>query len=133
MAAHPRIPTATYRLQYNRNFKFTDAVQVIPYLQKLGITVAYFPIRELSEIDKAFAAMAQERPDALVIFPDYTMFVNRERLARPRADPARARLSRRSWTSLKLPKYRQPASFVPPRQGASSSMPGGAGNGWISA
>jgi putative ABC transport system substrate-binding protein len=49
---------------------------------KLGITVAYFPIREVSEIDKAFAGMRQERCDAVVIFPDYTMFVNRDRLAR---------------------------------------------------
>jgi putative ABC transport system substrate-binding protein len=50
--------------------------------QKLGITVAYFPIRELAEIDKAFPVMRQERCDAVVIFPDYTMFVNRDRLAR---------------------------------------------------
>jgi putative tryptophan/tyrosine transport system substrate-binding protein len=50
--------------------------------QKLGLTVAYFPIRELAEIDKAFPAMRQERCDAVVIFPDYLMFVNRERLAR---------------------------------------------------
>ena len=50
--------------------------------QKLGLSVAYFPIRDVAEIDKAFAAMRQERCDALVIFPDYTMFVNRERLAR---------------------------------------------------
>jgi putative tryptophan/tyrosine transport system substrate-binding protein len=50
--------------------------------QKLGITVAYFPIREVPEIDKAFGTMRQERCDAVVIFPDYTMFVNRDRLAR---------------------------------------------------
>lgn len=50
--------------------------------QKLGIAVVYFPIKEAGEIDKAFAGMRQERCDALVIFPDYTMFVNRERLAR---------------------------------------------------
>jgi putative ABC transport system substrate-binding protein len=50
--------------------------------QKLGIAVAYFPIREVAEIDKAFAVMRQERCDAVVIFPDYTMFVNRDRLAR---------------------------------------------------
>ncbi|MBV9492272.1 MAG: malto-oligosyltrehalose synthase [Verrucomicrobia bacterium] len=41
MAANPRIPTATYRLQYNRNFKFTDALKIIPYLQKLGISDVY--------------------------------------------------------------------------------------------
>ncbi len=50
--------------------------------QKLGLSIAYFPIRELAEIDRAFAAMRQERCDAVVIFPDYTMFVNRDRLAR---------------------------------------------------
>jgi (1->4)-alpha-D-glucan 1-alpha-D-glucosylmutase len=41
MAPHPRIPIATYRFQYNRNFKFTDAIQVIPYLQGLGISDLY--------------------------------------------------------------------------------------------
>jgi len=50
--------------------------------QKLGITVVYFPIREVAEIDKAFGSMRQERCDAVVIFPDYTLFVNRDRLAR---------------------------------------------------
>lgn len=50
--------------------------------QKLGITIAYFPIREVAEIEKAFGSMRQERCDAVVIFPDYTMFVNRDRLAR---------------------------------------------------
>ncbi len=50
--------------------------------QKLGITVAYFPIRELApdrqrsvaeQIDKAFPTMRQERCDAVVVFPDYYM------------------------------------------------------------
>lgn len=50
--------------------------------QKLGITVAYFPIREMAEIEKAFAAMRQERCDAVVVFPDHYMFVNRERISR---------------------------------------------------
>jgi putative ABC transport system substrate-binding protein len=50
--------------------------------QKLGLTVAYFPIREVAEIDKAFPAMRQDRCDAVVVFPDYTMFVNRERISR---------------------------------------------------
>jgi (1->4)-alpha-D-glucan 1-alpha-D-glucosylmutase len=38
MAAKPRIPTATYRLQFSRNFTFKDATQIIPYLAKLGIS-----------------------------------------------------------------------------------------------
>ena len=50
--------------------------------QKLGITVAYFPIREVAEIEKAFPAMRQDRCDAVVVFPDYTMFVNRDRISR---------------------------------------------------
>jgi putative ABC transport system substrate-binding protein len=50
--------------------------------KKLGITVAYFPIREMSEIDKAFPAMRQDRCDAVVVFPDYLMFVNRDRISR---------------------------------------------------
>src|SRR2546421_5971009 len=66
--------------------------------QKLGITIAYFPIREVAEIEKAFAAMGQERCDAVVIFPDYTMFVNRERLARLAAEAKLPAIS--GWPSF---------------------------------
>src|SRR5205823_9266679 len=61
-------------------------------------TVAYFPIREVAEIEKAFAAMGQERCDAVVIFPDYTMFVNRERLARLAAEAKLPAIS--GWPSF---------------------------------
>ena len=37
----PRIPGATYRLQLNCDFTFSDAGQVISYLSELGITDAY--------------------------------------------------------------------------------------------
>jgi (1->4)-alpha-D-glucan 1-alpha-D-glucosylmutase len=37
----PRIPVATYRLQFNRNFRFTDARMLISYLSDLGITDIY--------------------------------------------------------------------------------------------
>jgi (1->4)-alpha-D-glucan 1-alpha-D-glucosylmutase len=37
----PRIPAATYRLQFNRRFTFADAEQVIPYLHGLGISDVY--------------------------------------------------------------------------------------------
>lgn len=37
----PRIPVATYRLQFNKTFTFQDATQVIPYLDDLGITDLY--------------------------------------------------------------------------------------------
>jgi putative ABC transport system substrate-binding protein len=66
--------------------------------RKLGITVAYFPIREVSEIDKAFASMRQERCDAVVIFPDYTLFVNRDRLARLAIDTKLPAIS--GWPSF---------------------------------
>jgi (1->4)-alpha-D-glucan 1-alpha-D-glucosylmutase len=36
-----RIPTATYRVQFNRVFKFADAQAIVPYLQKLGISDCY--------------------------------------------------------------------------------------------
>jgi (1->4)-alpha-D-glucan 1-alpha-D-glucosylmutase len=39
--ATPHLPVATYRLQFNRNFRFADAVELIPYLQRLGITELY--------------------------------------------------------------------------------------------
>ncbi|MDK2821686.1 MAG: (1-_4)-alpha-D-glucan 1-alpha-D-glucosylmutase [Clostridia bacterium] len=36
-----RIPTTTYRLQFNKNFGFTDAQKIVPYLKKLGISDVY--------------------------------------------------------------------------------------------
>jgi (1->4)-alpha-D-glucan 1-alpha-D-glucosylmutase len=38
---NPRIPVATYRLQFNRLFTFRDAVPVVDYLATLGISDAY--------------------------------------------------------------------------------------------
>jgi (1->4)-alpha-D-glucan 1-alpha-D-glucosylmutase len=35
------IPTATYRLQFNGCFRFSDAAQIVPYLHSLGITDIY--------------------------------------------------------------------------------------------
>lgn len=36
-----RIPLSTYRVQLNRNFGFTQAAKIIPYLRELGITDLY--------------------------------------------------------------------------------------------
>ncbi len=37
----PAIPLATYRLQFNRNFTFAQATEIIPYLAALGISHCY--------------------------------------------------------------------------------------------
>ncbi len=36
-----RVPGATYRLQFNRNFKFAAAQALVPYLHELGVTDIY--------------------------------------------------------------------------------------------
>ena len=36
-----RIPVSTYRVQFNRDFRFADALRIIPYLDELGITDLY--------------------------------------------------------------------------------------------
>ncbi|MBI4498659.1 MAG: malto-oligosyltrehalose synthase [Chloroflexi bacterium] len=41
MAAGRRIPSATYRLQFNRSFTFRDAHALVPYLSDLGISDCY--------------------------------------------------------------------------------------------
>src|SRR5438552_19064184 len=41
MASQIRNPTATYRLQLNRNFTLTQASEIIPYLERLGISDIY--------------------------------------------------------------------------------------------
>ena len=38
---HPRIPTCTYRLQFNRWFTFAQARGIVPYLHALGVSDAY--------------------------------------------------------------------------------------------
>jgi (1->4)-alpha-D-glucan 1-alpha-D-glucosylmutase len=38
---HPRIPTCTYRLQFNRWFTFAQAREIVPYLRQLGISDVY--------------------------------------------------------------------------------------------
>src|SRR5690606_7688296 len=38
---YPRIPLATYRLQFNRNFTFENAREIVPYLHDLGISDCY--------------------------------------------------------------------------------------------
>ena len=38
---HPRIPTCTYRLQFNRQFTFAQAREIVPYLHELGVSDAY--------------------------------------------------------------------------------------------
>lgn len=39
--SHPRIPRSTYRLQFNRNFTFAQAREIVPYLHALGISDCY--------------------------------------------------------------------------------------------
>jgi len=38
---HARIPRATYRLQFHQDFGFDDAIKVLPYLARLGISHVY--------------------------------------------------------------------------------------------
>src|SRR5205807_10058360 len=38
---HVHIPIATYRLQFNKNFTFRQAREIVPYLDQLGISHAY--------------------------------------------------------------------------------------------
>jgi (1->4)-alpha-D-glucan 1-alpha-D-glucosylmutase len=37
----PRLPVSTYRLQFNLQFTFRDALRLVPYLHRLGITDVY--------------------------------------------------------------------------------------------
>src|SRR5689334_2397368 len=38
---HPRIPTCTYRLQFNRRFTFATAGEIVAYLDALGVSDVY--------------------------------------------------------------------------------------------
>src|SRR5579871_3744541 len=37
----PRVPRATYRLQFNGQFRLADAIALVPYLHELGISHIY--------------------------------------------------------------------------------------------
>ncbi|RZL66424.1 MAG: malto-oligosyltrehalose synthase [Variovorax sp.] len=39
--AQPRIPRATYRLQFHKDFGFDDAIRTLPYLARLGVSHVY--------------------------------------------------------------------------------------------
>jgi len=39
--AEARVPRATYRLQFNKHFTFDDAVGILPYLARLGVSHVY--------------------------------------------------------------------------------------------
>jgi len=41
VAAGPKVPRATYRLQFNESFTFDDAVRIVPYLARLGVSHVY--------------------------------------------------------------------------------------------
>ncbi|MGC1786778.1 MAG: malto-oligosyltrehalose synthase [Terriglobales bacterium] len=41
MKSRSQIPLATYRLQLNRDFRFTQATEIVPYLSELGISHCY--------------------------------------------------------------------------------------------
>ncbi len=41
MPVSPRVPMATYRLQFNKDFNFAEAANVLPYLRRLGVSHCY--------------------------------------------------------------------------------------------
>ena len=40
-SAQARIPRATYRLQFHKNFGFAEAIRILPYLARLGVSHVY--------------------------------------------------------------------------------------------
>ena len=48
--------------------------------QKLGITVQYFPTPSVAELRSAYASMAADPPQAIVVFPDPVTFSNRQQI-----------------------------------------------------
>lgn len=49
--------------------------------RKLGVEIFYRPIFDAKEIEPAFAEIRKAGSDALVVFPDYTMYRNREHIS----------------------------------------------------
>ena len=40
-AKEESLPLSTYRLQFNRDFRFEDARRLVPYLYRLGVSHCY--------------------------------------------------------------------------------------------
>jgi putative ABC transport system substrate-binding protein len=52
----------------------------IEMAQRLGITVQYFPTRSPAELRDAYASMAADPPQAIIVFPDPVTFANRQQI-----------------------------------------------------
>lgn len=52
----------------------------IEMAQNLGIVVQYFPTPSLAELDGAYASIAADPPNAVVVFPDPITYANREQI-----------------------------------------------------
>jgi putative ABC transport system substrate-binding protein len=48
--------------------------------QRLGITIQYFPTPSLAQLRGAYASMAADPPQAIVVFPDPVTFANRHQI-----------------------------------------------------
>ncbi len=48
--------------------------------KRLGIAIQYFPVPNLQELSGAYASMAADPPQALVVFPDPITFSNRRQI-----------------------------------------------------
>lgn len=48
--------------------------------QKLGIAIQYLPTPSLAELRSAYASMAADPPQAIIVFPDPVTFANREQI-----------------------------------------------------
>ena len=48
--------------------------------QRLGITIQYFPTRSPAELHGAYASIAADPPQAIVVFPDPITFANRQQI-----------------------------------------------------
>ena len=52
----------------------------IEMAQRLGISVQYFPTPSPAELRRAYARMAADPPEAIIVFPDPVTFVNRQQI-----------------------------------------------------
>jgi putative ABC transport system substrate-binding protein len=50
--------------------------------QALGLTTVHAPFAAAAELDGALAAVRDARPDAMIVFPDGSTIVNREKIAK---------------------------------------------------
>jgi putative ABC transport system substrate-binding protein len=79
--AFPRMRTLAMLSNTNHPGERSERRATEAAAQGLGVSTIYAPFAAVGELDGALTAIGEARPDAMVVFPDGSTIVNREKIA----------------------------------------------------